>query len=148
MKTIYKILLAIFILLSLISLGILVWYLFFHKQRDNYDTMKNILGKPLEKCTNNTGFYRDGFCRTGPGDTGKHVVCATMTDEFLDYTKNKGNDLITPHPPSFPGLKKGDKWCLCASRWDQAYEAGLAPPVDLSATSESVLRYVDKGRLV
>jgi len=90
-----------------------------------------------------TGFYRDGCCATGPQDTGRHVVCAVMTEEFLEFTKSKGNDLSTPIPAfRFPGLKPGDRWCLCALRWKEAYEAGKAPLVKLEATHEAALRYV------
>lgn len=107
---------------------------------------KNVLGTELKPCCYQpkTGFYRDGFCRTGPEDVGTHVVCAIMTEEFLVYTKAQGNDLSTPIPMyQFPGLKPGDKWCLCASRWKQAYKAGKAPEVDLEATHEKALQIVD-----
>lgn len=107
---------------------------------------KNVLGAELQACcyAPKTGFYRDGFCRTGPEDVGTHVVCAIMTEEFLVYTKAQGNDLSTPIPMyQFPGLKPGDKWCLCASRWKQAYKAGKAPEVDLEATHEKALEIVD-----
>ncbi|MDT0538850.1 DUF2237 domain-containing protein [Croceitalea sp. P059] len=107
---------------------------------------KNVLGTDLKPCCYQpkTGFYRDGFCRTGPEDVGTHVVCAIMTEEFLVYTKAQGNDLSTPIPMyQFPGLKPGDKWCLCASRWKQAYKAGKAPEVDLEATHEKALEIVD-----
>lgn len=106
---------------------------------------KNVLGSPLQSCclSPKTGYYRDGFCKTGNDDTGKHVVCALMTEEFLQFSKSKGNDLITPKPHfQFPGLKAGDKWCLCASRWREAYLEGVAPPVILEATHEKALRYV------
>ena len=106
---------------------------------------KNVLGTPLISCClePETGYYRDGFCNTGIDDTGKHVVCAIMTDEFLQFSKSKGNDLITPMPfYQFPGLKAGDKWCLCASRWKEAYLEGVAPPVVLEATHEKALKYV------
>jgi len=107
---------------------------------------KNVLGTILKPCCYQpkTGFYRDGFCRTGPEDVGTHVVCAIMTEEFLVYTKAQGNDLSTPIPLyRFPGLKPGDKWCLCASRWKQAYKAGKAPEVDLEATHEKALQIID-----
>ncbi|CAH1001242.1 hypothetical protein LEM8419_02141 [Neolewinella maritima] len=107
--------------------------------------MKNVLGTALQGCCTDpmTGFYRDGVCRTGPQDTGRHVVCAVMTEEFLTFTKSRGNDLSTPVPAyAFPGLKPGDGWCLCALRWKEAYEAGMAPPVRLEATHESALKYV------
>lgn len=90
-----------------------------------------------------TGFYRDGYCHTGPNDVGTHTVCARMTDDFLQYTKKKGNNLSDPSPGNqFPGLKRGDKWCLCAQRWKQANKAGKAPPVDLDATNQVTLRYI------
>lgn len=107
---------------------------------------KNVLGTELQACCYEpkTGFYRDGFCRTGPEDVGTHVVCAIMTAEFLVYTKEQGNDLSTPMPMyQFPGLKPGDKWCLCASRWKQAYKAGKAPEVVLEATHEKALQIID-----
>ncbi|MEM6516635.1 MAG: DUF2237 domain-containing protein [Bacteroidota bacterium] len=106
----------------------------------------NVLGKPLESCSCDpmTGYFRDGKCNTRPDDTGTHVVCAVVTKEFLEYSKSKGNNLITPIPQwDFPGLKPGDKWCLCVSRWKQAYKAGVAPKVDLSATHELALKYVE-----
>jgi len=106
---------------------------------------KNVLGTKLEACcyAPKTGFYRDGFCRTGPEDVGTHVVCAIMTKEFLEYTKTKGNDLSTPKPMyQFPGLKPGDKWCLCVSRWKEAYEEDKAPEVVLEATHENALQIV------
>lgn len=105
------------------------------------------MGNTLQKCTDNTGFYRDGLCRTGPNDTGRHVVCAKVDDKFLEYTKSRGNNLSSPGP-NFKGLKDGDKWCLCASRWEEARKAGVAPPVDIDATSESALAYVSKDNLL
>lgn len=110
----------------------------------------NVLGTPLACCCNDplTGFYRDGYCRTGPGDTGLHTVCAVMTPEFLEFSRERGNDLITPAPEyRFPGLKPGDRWCLCVSRWVEALEAGVAPPVILEATHSSVLEFVDLSDL-
>ncbi|WP_353931013.1 DUF2237 domain-containing protein [Okeanomitos corallinicola TIOX110] len=98
---------------------------------------KNVLGTKLEVCCTSpmTGYYRDGFCNTGGQDFGMHVVCAQVTEEFLEYTKLQGNDLSTPVPQfNFPGLKPGDGWCLCAARWQEALEAGVAPPVILEAT--------------
>ena len=106
---------------------------------------KNVLGKSLQCCCQSprTGFYRDGYCQTGPDDLGRHVVCAQMTAEFLAFTQARGNDLSTPIPAyQFPGLKPGDKWCLCASRWQEAREAGIAPPVDLHATHEKALEII------
>jgi len=107
---------------------------------------RNILGTELQSCCfePKTGFYRDGFCKTGEEDYGTHVVCAIMTDEFLKYTKTKGNDLSTPRPEwQFPGLKAGDKWCLCILRWLEAEKAGKAPQVVLEATHEKALEYTD-----
>ena len=104
---------------------------------------KNVLGGELEECSRNplTGFYRDGCCNTGPDDLGVHVVCAQMTREFLEFSRSQGNDLISPGF-SFPGLKPGDRWCLCAARWYEAWEAGVAPPVILAATHEAVLQSI------
>ena len=105
---------------------------------------KNILGTALQIAGTSplTGFYRDGFCSTGTADKGIHVVAAVVTDEFLQYSKAHGNDLITPNPAyGFPGLKAGDKWCLCAARWKEAHNAGVAPPVVLEATHEKALQY-------
>lgn len=104
---------------------------------------KNVLGDPLQSCSQDptTGFYRTGRCTTGPEDTGRHVVCAEMTEAFLDFTKAQGNDLSTPRPEwDFPGLEPGDRWCLCAARWQEALEAGVAPPVNLAATHENALK--------
>ncbi|MEM1308623.1 MAG: DUF2237 domain-containing protein [Cyanobacteria bacterium P01_H01_bin.153] len=106
---------------------------------------KNVLGGILETCSMApmTGFYRNGCCHTGASDTGVHVVCAQLTEEFLSYTKAQGNDLSTPLPMyNFPGLKPGDRWCLCASRWKEAYDDGIAPPVVLAATHEAALKVV------
>lgn len=105
---------------------------------------KNVLGTNLTIAGTNplTGYYRDGFCSTGNNDTGVHVIAATLTDEFLQFSKSKGNDLITPLPQhNFPGLKAGDCWCLCASRWKEAYDNGVAPPVILNATHERALDF-------
>ena len=104
--------------------------------------MTSLTKEPLKICSTQpmTGYYRDGYCRNLPDDSGTHVVCAKMTNEFLEFTKTKGNDLITPSS-SFPGLKEGDKWCLCALRWDEANKANKAPPVDLEATDESALKF-------
>ncbi|HHP7245755.1 MAG TPA: DUF2237 family protein [Elainellaceae cyanobacterium] len=110
----------------------------------------NVLGTTLKLCCTSpmTGFYRDGVCNTGAGDFGAHVVCAQMTDEFLEFTKSKGNDLSAPMPTfNFPGLKPGDRWCLCASRWKEALDAGVAPPVILEATHASALEYVSLTEL-
>jgi uncharacterized protein len=110
---------------------------------------KNVLGGELEMCCTNpmTGFYRTGKCETGADDRGVHVVCARVTDEFLAYTKAQGNDLSTPNA-GFPGLKAGDRWCLCAARWKQAREAGAAPPVDLAATHIAALAVVSLDELL
>lgn len=111
---------------------------------------KNVLGGALVPCSTSpmTGFYRDGCCRTGAGDHGAHVVCAEMTAEFLAFTKRQGNDLSTPVPSfQFPGLQPGDRWCLCASRWREALEAGVAPPVLLNATHALALEYVSLSDL-
>jgi uncharacterized protein (DUF2237 family) len=106
----------------------------------------NALGTELEECGLDpvTGFLRDGNCSTGPQDLGSHTVCAIVDEAFLEYSRSAGNDLITPMPEyGFPGLKPGDRWCLCASRWKQAYEAGCAPPVYLRATHERALELIE-----
>jgi len=105
---------------------------------------KNVLGSPLENCSTRpmTGFFRNGCCDTGPMDAGSHTVCVVMTDEFLAFSKARGNDLSTPLPEyGFPGLKAGDRWCLCAPRWQEAFAAGQAPRVALRATHEGALEY-------
>ncbi len=105
----------------------------------------NVFGQPLIPCSLDplTGFYRDGCCATGPDDTGRHVVCAVVTAEFLQFSRAQGNDLSTPRPEyRFPGLQPGDRWCLCALRWREALEAGMAPTVVLEGTHEAALRYV------
>lgn len=112
---------------------------------------KNVFGEPLEICCTSpmTGYFRDGLCRTVSQDTGTHTVCAVMTDEFLKFSASRGNDLITPMPYyQFPGLKAGDKWCLCVSRWIQAYKAGKAPMLILEATHEKTLDYTELNTLV
>lgn len=106
----------------------------------------NVLGGELESCSERplTGFYRDGCCNTGAEDLGVHVVCAQMTDEFLTFSKSSGNDLSTPIPDAgFQGLLPGDRWCLCASRWKEALDAGVAPPVLLASTHASSLEWVE-----
>jgi uncharacterized protein (DUF2237 family) len=111
----------------------------------HYPKPKNVLGGELRSCCTNpmTGFYRDGYCRTGADDTGRHTVCIKATDEFLAFSKSAGNDLSTPMPQySFPGIKDGDKWCLCMLRWREALEAGMAPQVYLEATHEAALTVV------
>jgi uncharacterized protein len=107
---------------------------------------RNVLGEPLMPCALEplTGFYRDGCCNTGPEDVGRHVVCAEMTEEFLAFSAARGNDLSTPMPMyGFEGLRPGDRWCLCASRWQEAYEAGRAPKVILVSTHEAALEICD-----
>lgn len=111
---------------------------------------RNVLGGPLAVCCTNpmTGFYRTGCCETGPDDHGSHTVCAQLTAEFLAFSREVGNDLSTPRPAyGFPGLKPGDRWCLCAARWKEAIEAGVAPPVVLGATHESALDIVTLDEL-
>ncbi|MEW6118928.1 MAG: DUF2237 domain-containing protein [Pseudomonadota bacterium] len=111
---------------------------------------RNILGTPLQTCSlaPRTGFLRDGLCHTGPHDLGSHTVCAVMTEAFLTYSREQGNDLSTPAPEfDFPGLKPGDRWCVCAMRWLEAAEAGVAPPVVLEATHERALRKVSLADL-
>ena len=108
------------------------------------DIARNVLGEALDICaiTPMTGFYRDGCCNTGREDVGSHTVCAVMTAEFLEFSKSRGNDLSTPVPEfGFPGLKPGDRWCLCAPRWQEALEAGQAPRVVLRATHEAALAH-------
>jgi len=106
----------------------------------------NVLGGPLQPCSLGepvTGYYRDGDCATGPDDVGRHVVCAVVTAEFLTFSRERGNDLITPRPQlQFPGLKPGDRWCLCAARWKEALDAGVAPRVALMATHQKALQTV------
>ena len=102
----------------------------------------NVLGEKLETCGKDpiTGFYRDGCCNVGPDDLGLHAVCAVVTDEFLEFSKAKGNDLSTPRPEfGFEGLKAGDSWCLCAARWQEAFQAGCPPRVRLRATHQAAL---------
>jgi len=111
---------------------------------------RNVLGGELAPCGHEptTGYLRDGRCRDVDGDAGEHTLCAVVTAEFLRYSRDRGNDLITPRPEfDFPGLTPGDRWCLCVGRWLEAAEAGVAPPVVLEATNESVLRSVDADRL-
>ncbi|MCW5574793.1 MAG: DUF2237 domain-containing protein, partial [Burkholderiales bacterium] len=104
---------------------------------DPYEHARNVLGDKLQPCSERplTGFFRDGCCNTSPEDAGVHTVCAVMTAEFLEFSKARGNDLSTPVPEfGFPGLKPGDRWCLCAPRWREALDAGRAPRVVLAAT--------------
>ena len=111
---------------------------------------KNVLGGALAPCSVSprTGFYRDGCCNTGPEDVGLHVVCVQVTAEFLEFARSRGNDLITPVPEfDFPGLKPGDRWCVCAATWREAYEASVAAPVVLAATHEETLAVVPLAAL-
>ncbi len=113
-------------------------------------TPLNVLGAPLVPCCleNNTGWYRNGSCQTDANDHGRHVVCALMTEEFLAFSKQMGNDLSTPMPEyDFPGLQPGDCWCLCAGRWQEAFEAGMAPKVKLEASEQSALEVIDPNDL-
>lgn len=106
---------------------------------------KNIFGEDLKPCCfePKTGWFRDGYCNTGPYDTGLHLVCTIVTKEFLEFSSKRGNDLTTPNPGSrFPGLKPGDKWCLCISRWKEALDHGVAPPVILESTHSKALEIV------
>ncbi len=111
---------------------------------------RNVLGGRLLTCNRApmTGFYRDGCCNSGPDDQGVHTVCAVMTDAFLKFSQARGNDLLTPRPEyDFPGLKAGDRWCLCAARWREALDAGAAPMVVLEATHERTLGFVSLAQL-
>jgi len=111
---------------------------------------KNVLGTDLQIAGEDpiTGYYRDGYCSTGAEDEGVHIIAAVLTDEFLRFSKDKGNDLITPRPEyGFVGLKENDRWCLCASRWKEAFEAGVAPPIILQATHEKALEFVTLDEL-
>jgi uncharacterized protein (DUF2237 family) len=116
-----------------------------HNGNGTRPQQKNVLGEKLEDCSRDplTGFFRDGCCKTGPNDTGSHTVCAQVTAEFLEFSRERGNDLSTPRPEfNFPGLKPGDSWCVVAARWREALEAGVAPPVNLNATHQAALNYV------
>lgn len=111
---------------------------------------KNVLGGPLAPCSFQplTGFFRDGCCHTSPEDFGSHTVCAIMTDAFLAFSKQRGNDLSTPRPEyRFPGLKAGDRWCLCAARWKEAWEAGVAPLVVLESSHVRALEVIPRSVL-
>ena len=108
----------------------------------------NVLGTRLQLCCDNTGYTRKGFCYVPEVDFGNHSVCAIITDEFLQFSKSQGNDLITPNPMyDFAGLKAGDKWCLCAIRWYQSISANVAPPIVLEATNEKALKIVSLNTL-
>lgn len=114
------------------------------------DDRRNVLGQPLVPCSLDpkTGFYRSGCCETGPDDIGIHTICCVMTEGFLAYSRRVGNDLATPVPVyGFPGLKPGDRWCLCVARWREAMIAGVAPPVVLEATHEETLAMVTLAEL-
>ncbi|MGF1655486.1 MAG: DUF2237 family protein [Verrucomicrobiales bacterium] len=109
------------------------------------DPSLNVIGEPLSPCSTKplTGFFRDGHCNTCPEDLGRHTVCVVVTEAFLEFSQLKGNDLITPRPEyQFPGLKEGDRWCLCAMRWKEAWEAGVAPRVHLAATHQRTLEVI------
>lgn len=111
----------------------------------------NIWGEPVETCGQDpvTGFYRDGCCSTGPDDLGSHTVCAVVTREFLEHQREIGNDLMAPRPEYlFPGLMPGDRWCVCASRWRESYDAGIRTPVVLRATNAAALRIVPREALL
>ncbi len=112
---------------------------------------KNVLGSELQACSQGdpvTGFYRTGKCQVGPDDLGCHAVCTIVTEAFLAFERQAGNDLSTPAPQyGFPGLTPGDRWCLCAPRWKEAYDAGIAAPVVLEATSEAALAYISRSVL-
>jgi uncharacterized protein (DUF2237 family) len=112
---------------------------------DAKDADLNVIGTPLESCGDDpvTGYYRDGNCSTGDQDVGRHTVCTRVTQEFLEFSREQGNDLITPIPEyGFPGLKPGDQWCVCAMRWKEAYEAGKAAPILIRATHARTLKIV------
>ncbi len=111
----------------------------------------NVLGTPLKTCSTDpmTGYFRDGCCNTDDTDRGSHVVCAVITAEFLEFSRQRGNDLGTPRPEfSFPGLVPGNRWCLCALRWKEAFDAGMAPYVVLESTHVNALKYVDIRQLL
>ena len=112
---------------------------------------RNVFGEPLVPCSFSplTGYFRDGCCKTDEHDVGTHVVCAVMSTEFLEFSRSRGNDLITPRPEwRFPGLRAGDQWCLCANRWKEAYAAAVAPAVVLESTNHSVLEIIELAVLL
>ena len=116
-----------------------------------YQKQNNVIGEPLEPCSMDplTGYFRDGCCKTDESDRGSHVVCAVMTSEFLEFSLDRGNDLITPRAEyQFPGLKPGDRWCVCALRWVEAVQAGVVAPVVLESTQEKILDHVSLETLV
>ncbi len=115
------------------------------------DPDRNVVGGSLLPCSNDpiTGFFRDGCCSTGPADLGSHTVCAVMTEEFLTFSRERGNDLSTPRPEwGFPGLRPDDRWCVCASRWLEAHRAGVVAPVFLAATHERALEIISIDALL
>ena len=119
-------------------------------KRDSDNIPRNVLGGPLQVCSEapRTGFYRDGCCNVGPDDFGVHAVCVRVTKDFLEFSAGRGNDLSTPMPEfGFPGLKPGDRWCLCAARWVEALEARKAPRLVLTATHEMMLDYAPLAEL-
>jgi uncharacterized protein (DUF2237 family) len=116
----------------------------------NDPIQKNVLGEPLEICGSDpiTGYYRDGTCNTDETDRGSHTVCASVTDEFLEFSKSMGNDLSTPQPEfGFEGLKAGDSWCLCANRWLEAFQNNAAPKIKLKSTNIKALEVIDLDSL-
>jgi uncharacterized protein (DUF2237 family) len=116
---------------------------------DDDEAQKNLLGLPLETCSNDpvTGFFRTGCCETDEDDRGSHTICTQVTAEFLEFSRRRGNDLSTPRG-GFPGLKPGDRWCVCAARWKEALDAGCAPPVILAATHAEAVRVVPRDALL
>ena len=120
------------------------------RDSDRPSSARNVLGEPLAPCCQRpvTGFYRDGYCHTGPQDVGSHTVCAQMTEQFLAFSAAHGNDLSTPRPElEFPGLAAGDRWCLCVARWQEALAAGVAPPIVLASSHERALEVVTLAEL-
>ena len=114
------------------------------------EKQKNVFGEEIETCCESpiTGFFRDGFCHTDDTDEGVHTICVSMTEDFLEFSKSKGNDLSTPRPEfNFPGLKEGDGWCLCAERWVEAYEVSMAPKLYIKKTNLRTLDIVPLGIL-
>jgi uncharacterized protein len=113
------------------------------------ERQRNLLGQPIEPCSTSpmTGFFRSGCCETSDEDLGSHTVCTQVTAEFLEFSKKRGNDLSTPRP-GFPGLRPGDRWCVCAARWKEAHDAGVAPPVVLASTHELACEVVPRQALL
>ena len=142
----YKLLIQNHVMLRVMKIEIILMFTVLFSLVISSDRPMNVLDTELQPCCTDplTGYYRDGYCRTGRTDLGVHTVCAIMTEEFLSFTSSCGNDLVTPMPQyNFPGLKPGDKWCLCASRWKEAMEKGFAPSVVLESTHERTLEIVD-----